>query len=53
MPHKGGNPALTDDDIMAIIAYIHSLVPAEGAEETAEIPLTPVVTSTPIGVTEE
>jgi mono/diheme cytochrome c family protein len=46
MPPKGGNPALTDDDIMVIIAYIHSLVPADGAEETAEIPLPPVVTST-------
>ncbi len=46
MPPKGGNPALTDDDIMAIIAYIHSLVPADGAEETAEIPLAPVVTIT-------
>jgi mono/diheme cytochrome c family protein len=28
MPPKGGNPALSDEDIMAIIAYIHSLVPA-------------------------
>lgn len=52
MPPKGGNPALTDDDIMAIIAYIHSLVPADGAEETVEIPLTPVVTSTPTVVAE-
>lgn len=25
MPGKGGNPALTDDDILAIIAYIRSL----------------------------
>lgn len=28
MPPKGGNPALSDEDIMAIIAYIHSLIPA-------------------------
>jgi mono/diheme cytochrome c family protein len=46
MPPKGGNPALTDDDIMAIIAYIHSLVPADGAEETEEIPLAPVASNT-------
>ena len=25
MPPKGGNPALNDDDIVAIIAYIRSL----------------------------
>ncbi len=30
MPPKGGNPALTDEDIMAIIAYIHSLIPPSG-----------------------
>lgn len=31
MPPKGGNPALTDADIMAIIAYIHSLIPPTGS----------------------
>jgi|TARA_B110000263_G_scaffold245176_1_gene254324 cytochrome c5 len=25
MPAKGGNPSLSDDDILAIIAYIDSL----------------------------
>jgi disulfide bond formation protein DsbB len=30
MPGKGGNPALTDDDIMAIIAYIRSLSAGSG-----------------------
>jgi cytochrome c5 len=25
MPPKGGNPALKDDDILAIIAYVRSL----------------------------
>ncbi len=30
MPGRGGNPALTDDDILAIIAYVRSLAASSG-----------------------
>jgi mono/diheme cytochrome c family protein len=36
MPPRGGNPALTNDDILAIIAYIRSFEPASaGGEQTS------------------
>jgi mono/diheme cytochrome c family protein len=57
MPGKGGNPALTDDDIMAIIAYIHSLTSSNNAVGSSEIPAPVVATISPIipaeSVTEE
>jgi disulfide bond formation protein DsbB len=30
MPGKGGNPALTDDNILAIIAYLRTLAAENG-----------------------
>lgn len=43
MPAKGGNPAMTDDDIWAIIAYIRDL-----SAQTGDAP----VTSAPISIAE-
>ena len=57
MPPKGGNPAMTDDDILAVIAYIRSLqaggaasVPASGDEVALVVETTPTEppTMTPI-----
>src|SRR5690606_18316969 len=44
MPPKGGNPALTDEDIMALIAYLRSLAPA-ASNQTEEIPSEDVQTT--------
>jgi hypothetical protein len=35
MPAKGGNPALSEDDLLDIISYLRTLQPAEPAESTA------------------
>ncbi|MBZ0309657.1 MAG: cytochrome c, partial [Anaerolineae bacterium] len=41
MPPKGGNPSLTDDDILSIIAYIRSLDSGTAeSETTAAVPET-------------
>lgn len=35
MPAKGGNPALSEDDLLDIISYLRTLQPAKPAESTA------------------
>lgn len=35
MPAKGGNPALSEDDLLDIICYLRTLQPAKPAESTA------------------
>ncbi|MBX3385035.1 MAG: c-type cytochrome [Phycisphaeraceae bacterium] len=36
MPPKGGNPAISDDDILDIIAYLRTLQPASSASSAAK-----------------